>query len=217
MKIVCRLICIFSFFFFFFYSLFDQIISIIRFFSFFVTERTIAIAVSSCTWSIRMFFSIKKVSLTHHIFHNLNLEFILNVRRNCWSVRIQCCCISLKFIEMSKPRERGNEKFSKFSLFRRFSSAYCITETPKPTLPYICSELRSDAILISLFRTGAAPMPCPFKGPLEFTYSHGEGECKSPLSAAETCTQESRLLLRYQACANVLSSESVGEYYILKV
>lgn len=91
-------------------------------------------------------------------------------------------------------------------------SAYCITASPKPTLPFICSELRSDAILISLFRTGAAPMPCPFKGPLEFTYSHGEGECKSPLSAAETCTQESRLLFRYQACANVLSSESVGEY-----
>lgn len=90
--------------------------------------------------------------------------------------------------------------------------AYCITASPKPTLPFICSELRSDAILISLFRTGAAPMPCPFKGPLEFTYSHGEGECKSPLSAAETCTQESRLLFRYQACANVLSSESVGEY-----
>lgn len=55
-------------------------------------------------------------------------------------------------------------------------------------------------------------MPCPFKGPLEFTYSHGEAECKSPLSAAETCTQESRLLFRYQACANVLSSESVGKY-----
>ncbi|XP_068986355.1 uncharacterized protein [Bombus flavifrons] len=91
----------------------------------------------------------------------------------------------------------------------QYKETYCITASPKPTLPFICSELRSDAILISLFRTGAAPMPCPFKGPLEFTYSHGEGECKSPLSAAETCTQESRLLFRYQACANVLSSESV--------
>lgn len=89
--------------------------------------------------------------------------------------------------------------------------AWCITGSSKPTLPSICGDLTSDAILISLFRTGAAPMPCPFKGPLEFTYSHGEAECKSPLSAAETCTQESRLLFRYQACANVLSSESVGK------
>ncbi|OAD57435.1 hypothetical protein WN48_01986 [Eufriesea mexicana] len=86
--------------------------------------------------------------------------------------------------------------------------AYC-TESPKPTLSSICKELTSDTILVSLFRTGAAPMPCPFKGPLEFTYSHGDKECKSPLSAAETCTQESRLLLRYQACPNVLTSESV--------
>ncbi|XP_046145131.1 uncharacterized protein LOC114871505 isoform X3 [Osmia bicornis bicornis] len=91
----------------------------------------------------------------------------------------------------------------------QYKETYCTIESPKPSLPSMCSELTSDAILISLFRTGAAPMPCPFKGPLEFTYSHGEGECNSPLSTAETCTQESRLLLRYQACANVLSSESV--------
>ncbi|XP_076757456.1 uncharacterized protein LOC143427313 [Xylocopa sonorina] len=91
----------------------------------------------------------------------------------------------------------------------QYKESYCINESPKPSLPTICSELPSDAILISLFRTGAAPMPCPFKGPLEFTYSHGDFECNSPLSTAETCTQESRLLLRYQACANVLSSESV--------
>ncbi|XP_076397641.1 uncharacterized protein LOC100884026 isoform X2 [Megachile rotundata] len=91
----------------------------------------------------------------------------------------------------------------------QYKETYCTDESPKPSLLSMCSKLTSDTILISLFRTGAAPMACPFKGPLEFTYSHGEGECKFPLSIAETCTQESRLLLRYQACANVYSSESV--------
>ncbi|CAK9819187.1 hypothetical protein ANTQUA_LOCUS10086 [Anthophora quadrimaculata] len=90
----------------------------------------------------------------------------------------------------------------------QYKESYCDLEVSKVNLDIICQALRSDAPLISLFRTGAAPMPCPFKGPLEFTYSHGEEECSTPASTAEICTQDSRLLLRYQACANVLSSES---------
>ncbi|KAI4501038.1 hypothetical protein M0802_003841 [Mischocyttarus mexicanus] len=91
----------------------------------------------------------------------------------------------------------------------QYKETYCTTESSEPSLEIFCNNLASDAILISLFRTGAAPLPCPIKGPLEFTYSQGDGECKSPLSHAEVCTQESRLLLRYQACANVRSTESV--------
>lgn len=96
----------------------------------------------------------------------------------------------------------------------RLLLAYCTNESPEPSLLSKCSLLTSDATLVSLFRTGAAPLPCPIKGPLEFTYSQGEGECNSPRSRAEACTQESRLLLRYQACANVHSSESVGQYVL---
>ncbi|XP_053982223.1 uncharacterized protein LOC128892926 [Hylaeus anthracinus] len=97
----------------------------------------------------------------------------------------------------------------KHSNVLQYKEAYCMINLPKPSLSATCSALRSDASLISLFRTGAAPMPCPFKGPLEFTYTFGDAECSSPVSTAETCTQESRLLLRYQACANVMSSESM--------
>lgn len=88
--------------------------------------------------------------------------------------------------------------------------AFCTPE--EVSLSAKCSTLTSDAILISLFRNNAAQLPCPIKGPLEFTYSVNEGECNSPRSRAEACTQDSRLLLRYQACANVHSSESVGQY-----
>jgi len=90
--------------------------------------------------------------------------------------------------------------------------AYCTSDSPEPSLLTQCGTLTSDATLVSLFRSNAAPLPCPIKGPLEFTYSQGEGECNSPRSRAEACTQDSRLLLRYQACANVHSSESVGQY-----
>ncbi|XP_076300655.1 uncharacterized protein LOC143218918 isoform X2 [Lasioglossum baleicum] len=90
----------------------------------------------------------------------------------------------------------------------QYKESYC-TDSPKPpSLSQLCSTLTSDTNLISLFRSGATPMPCPFKGPLEFSYSRGEKECSSPLSTAETCTQDSRLFLRYQACASLPSSES---------
>ncbi|XP_043252057.1 uncharacterized protein LOC122397169 [Colletes gigas] len=91
----------------------------------------------------------------------------------------------------------------------QYKESFCIAMPTKPNLHDTCSVLTSDDNLISLFRTGAAPMPCPFKGPLEFAYTSGEQTCDSPLSIAETCTQESRLFLRYQACANVRSSESI--------
>ncbi|XP_076684743.1 uncharacterized protein LOC143377407 [Andrena cerasifolii] len=91
----------------------------------------------------------------------------------------------------------------------QYKETFCTIDSPAPSLRSKCNDLPSDGSLISLFRTSAAPMPCPFKGPLEFTYSHGEEECNSPSSTAETCTQDSRLLLRYQACANVHNSERV--------
>ncbi|XP_070154200.1 uncharacterized protein [Polyergus mexicanus] len=91
----------------------------------------------------------------------------------------------------------------------QYKETYCTNNSPEPSLLTQCSMLTSDTNLVSLFRSNAAPLPCPIKGPLEFTYSHGESECNSPRSRAEACTQDSRLLLRYQACANVHSSESV--------
>lgn len=38
----------------------------------------------------------------------------------------------------------------------------------------------------------------------------GHGECTTPASTMESCTQESRLILRYQACPDVYGSESAG-------
>nr|XP_012234047.1 PREDICTED: LOW QUALITY PROTEIN: uncharacterized protein LOC105678911 [Linepithema humile] len=119
--------------------------------------------------------------------------------------------------------EKDGDKFlvhdTKYSCYRcivmhaqhanvlQYKETFC---TPgEESLSAKCSTLTSDAILISLFRNNAAQLPCPIKGPLEFTYSVNEGECNWPRSRAEACTQDSRLLLRYQACANVHSSESV--------
>jgi len=66
-------------------------------------------------------------------------------------------------------------------------------------------------LLYSMFRVDATPVECPFKGPLSFTYNRGHGECRSPVSSIDSCTEGSRLLLRYQACPDVHGTESTGK------
>lgn len=53
-------------------------------------------------------------------------------------------------------------------------------------------------------------------GPFTFTYNRGHGECKSPVSNIESCTEDSRLLLNLQACPDVAGTESTGRKFIFK-
>ncbi|XP_021915226.1 uncharacterized protein LOC110827676 isoform X2 [Zootermopsis nevadensis] len=81
----------------------------------------------------------------------------------------------------------------------------------RESLQSLCSLITGDALLYSMFRVEATPVECPFKGPLSFTYNRGHGECRSPVSSIDSCTEESRLLLRYQACPDVHGTESTVE------
>lgn len=100
------------------------------------------------------------------------------------------------------------------SVFFFLLTALCLTSVTN--LGTACENLAGDAVLFSLFRSGAPASPCPIRGPLEFTYSlGGDGkECSSTSSFAETCTQDSRLLLRYLACPEVSNTESTGNFYL---
>lgn len=93
-------------------------------------------------------------------------------------------------------------------LFVIFFAAFCHN---RESLPTLCSLITGDALLYSMFRENAAPVPCPFRGPFTFTYNRGHGECRSPVSSIDTCTEDSRLLLSYQACPDVHASESAGK------
>ncbi|KFM71810.1 hypothetical protein X975_10195, partial [Stegodyphus mimosarum] len=79
------------------------------------------------------------------------------------------------------------------------------------SLRQACATISSDAPLYSLFRVDAKPVSCQLRGPFTFTYSRGHGECNYPLSNIDTCTDDSRLLFRFQACADVQGSESSVE------
>ncbi|XP_032510839.2 uncharacterized protein LOC116765493 isoform X2 [Danaus plexippus] len=81
----------------------------------------------------------------------------------------------------------------------------------RDALPHLCSSITGDALLYSMFRESAEPVDCPLKGPFSFTYNRGHGDCKIPASSIESCTEDSRLLLNYQACPDVYGSESTVE------
>ncbi|GBP86643.1 hypothetical protein EVAR_81943_1 [Eumeta japonica] len=93
---------------------------------------------------------------------------------------------------------------------RQCSSAYC---SSKESLSSLCESISGDAPLYSMFRKHPRPTPqaCPFRPPpFTFTYSRGSGDCANPPSRAESCTDDSRLLLRYMACPDVPGTESNG-------
>lgn len=79
------------------------------------------------------------------------------------------------------------------------------------SLASLCSYITGDALLYSMFREEAQAVPCPFRGPMTFSYNRGHGTCSSPQSNVDTCTEDSRLLFRYQACPDVPASESAVE------
>ncbi|XP_054289562.1 uncharacterized protein LOC129004892 [Macrosteles quadrilineatus] len=90
----------------------------------------------------------------------------------------------------------------------QYKETYCM---PRDSLQTLCSLITGDALLYSMFREAATSVPCPFRGGHTFTYNRGHGECRYPVSSIDSCTQDSRLLLRYQACPDVHGTESTVE------
>ncbi|XP_066991196.2 uncharacterized protein [Anabrus simplex] len=92
----------------------------------------------------------------------------------------------------------------------QYKETYC---DERQSLDAMCAQITGDAILFSMLRAESphGPVKCPFSGPFTFTYNRGMGECSNPVSRIDSCTDESRLLLRYQACPDVSGTESTVE------
>ncbi|KAF2366557.1 hypothetical protein FHG87_002685 [Trinorchestia longiramus] len=88
----------------------------------------------------------------------------------------------------------------------QYKESYC--DPQNQDLKSLCHGITGDAMLFSMFRLSASPISCPFRGPLTFTYSRNLQECAHPVSQVDSCADDSRLLLRFQACADVPGSES---------
>ncbi|KAK0181176.1 hypothetical protein PV327_003482 [Microctonus hyperodae] len=124
---------------------------------------------------------IEKDKDTYAVYDSLNSE-------NCY----RCLIINDRHVNAIQFREVGD----------------CSIE-PRSLAELCAAVTRTDDSLYTMFRLNSKPIPCPFTGaPFTFTYKSGETECRSPISHAESCTDSSKLLLKYQACPDLEFSES---------
>jgi len=79
--------------------------------------------------------------------------------------------------------------------------------SPSAGLASMCRTIPGDAPLFTLFRVDASSIRCPIQGPKYFSYNFGRGLCQSPMSSLESCTMDTRISLKYQACPTVPGTE----------
>lgn len=91
----------------------------------------------------------------------------------------------------------------------QYKETYCMADDD---LASLCNEINGDATLLSMFRVDAQGVPCPFKSPpFSVVYSKGQGDCGTPPSRAEPCTDDTRLVFRFQACPDIHGTEAAVE------
>lgn len=111
------------------------------------------------------------------------------------------------------PNMNGHSRLSSSDPYVRSNedSDNCMGCKGRETLHYLCEQIPGDALLYSMFKINPEPIKCPLSGSFTFTYNRGHGECKNPVSKMEMCTEDSRLLLNFQACPDVPGTESTVE------
>ncbi|XP_052862250.1 uncharacterized protein LOC128268968 isoform X2 [Anopheles cruzii] len=114
---------------------------------------------------------------------------------------------------LAHPNMNGHSRLSSSDPYMRSNedSDNCMGCKGRETLHYLCEQIPGDALLYSMFKINPEPIKCPLSGSYTFTYNRGHGECRSPVSNMEMCTEDSRLLLSFQACPDVPGTESTVE------
>ena len=79
----------------------------------------------------------------------------------------------------------------------------------------LCYGITADKPLKSMFRLNAKPSKCPIGSgsstSYQFSYQRGHGLCDYPMSSMSQCSDKSKMVMRYQACADVKGSETNKE------
>ncbi|XP_037912668.1 uncharacterized protein LOC119652536 isoform X4 [Hermetia illucens] len=133
----------------------------------------------------------------------------VHIRGSQFSYRGKCAASDgNKYLIVNDECHRCLVIYEKHKNVLQFKESFC---KRRETLQNLCDQIPGDALLYSLFRENAEPVKCPLNGPFSFTYNRGHGECKSPVSNIESCTEDSRLLLSFQACPDVQGTESTVE------
>lgn len=81
-------------------------------------------------------------------------------------------------------------------------------------LTTMCRSIDGDAPLHTMVRMDATPVSCPFSGHFSFSYRRAQRRsCQSPMSSMSSCSNDSRLVLHYQACVDVVGAEALSEHF----
>ena len=93
-----------------------------------------------------------------------------------------------------------------------FFAGYC--EEDIESMESLCNMIAGDAPLYTMFRKAGDLVKCPFRGPFSFSYSRGgRGQvCAHPPSYLDSCGDDQKMRLKYQACLDVEGSEVASEY-----
>jgi len=93
----------------------------------------------------------------------------------------------------------------------QYKESLCVPSYRKKGILELCYRIGADTSLKSMFRLETEPWPCPIgqvDAAYQFSYAKGHGECNYPLSSMNMCSDQSRMVMRYQACADVKGSET---------
>jgi len=77
-------------------------------------------------------------------------------------------------------------------------------------LTKLCSEIPGDTAMYSMIRLWSKPVQCPIQGPHSVSYGKGGAtkHCTHPPSLMDSCSDDSVLQIKYQACPDIQGSES---------
>ncbi|GFO03706.1 hypothetical protein PoB_003021100 [Plakobranchus ocellatus] len=65
----------------------------------------------------------------------------------------------------------------------------------------VCDSIENDAMLHTMVKENGDPIPCPFQGPWEFSYTDwSHEECDSPRSDIAACADESKSQINFRKC-----------------
>lgn len=113
----------------------------------------------------------------------------------------------------SSPLKKASfMKAPDLNLILHLPLGYC--EENIDSMESLCNTITGDAPLYTMFRKDGQLVKCPFRGPHSFSYSKGDSGqvCKYPASFMDTCSDNKRLQLRYQACLDVEGSEIASKF-----
>ena len=134
-------------------------------------------------------------------------------KRGSLKKKISCNVISWVCLSPSPPLKKTSfMKDPDLNLILQLPLGYC--EENIDSMESLCNTITGDAPLYTMFRKDGQLVKCPFRGPHSFSYSKGDSGqvCKYPASFMDTCSDNKRLQLRYQACLDVEGSEIASKF-----